>query len=104
MQYKPSSGSDKDWTNICSFYNDSVKYKAASGEKAMIEGATISTRFYGAEDQKYDIRAVTFSKVGNEFVTKSSPVISGVKTRNGRSCSAISNLPTACWGSKTKSA
>ena len=45
----------------------------------MIEGATISTRFYGAEDQKYDIRAVTFSKVGNEFVTKSSPIISGVK-------------------------
>ncbi|WP_298554848.1 LamG-like jellyroll fold domain-containing protein [uncultured Parabacteroides sp.] len=79
VQYKPSSGSDKDWTNICSFFNDSVPYKAASGEKAMIEGATISTRFYGAEDQKYDIRAVTFSKVGNEFVTKSSPVISGVK-------------------------
>lgn len=79
IQYKPSSGSDKDWTNICSFFNDSVLYKAASGEKAMIEGATISTRFYGAEDQKYDIRAVTFSKVGNEFVTKSSPVISGVK-------------------------
>lgn len=79
IQYKPSSGSDKDWTNICSFFNDSVPYKAASGEKAMIEGATISTRFYGAEDQKYDIRAVTFSKVGNEFVTKSSPVISGVK-------------------------
>lgn len=79
IQYKPSSGSDKDWTNICSFYNDSVPYKAATGEKAMIEGATISTRFYGAEDQKYDIRAVTFSKVGNEFVTKSSPIISGVK-------------------------
>lgn len=79
IQYKPSSGSDKDWTNICSFFNDSVPYKAASGEKAMIEGATVSTRFYGAEDQKYDIRAVTFSKVGNEFVTKSSPVISGVK-------------------------
>ncbi len=79
VQYKPSSGSDKDWTNICSFFNDSVPYKAASGEKAMIEGATISTRFYGAEDQKYDIRAVTFSKVGNEFVTKSSPIISGVK-------------------------
>lgn len=79
IQYKPSSGSDKDWTNICSFFNDSVPYKAASGEKAMIEGATVSTRFYGAEDQKYDIRAVTFSKVGNEFVTKSSPIISGVK-------------------------
>lgn len=79
IQYKPSSGSDKDWTNICSFYNDSVLYKAASGEKAMIEGATINTRFYGAEDQKYDIRAMTFSKVGNEFVTKSSPIISGVK-------------------------
>lgn len=79
IQYKPSSGSDKDWSNICSFFNDSIPYKAASGEKAMIEGATISTRFYGAEDQKYDIRAVTFSKVGNEFVTKSSPIISGVK-------------------------
>jgi hypothetical protein len=35
--------------------------------------------FFGAEDQKYDIRAVSFSKVGNDFVTKTSAILSGTK-------------------------
>ena len=79
VQYKASSEADTRWTNICSFFNDSALYAAASGEKAMIGGATINTRFFGAEDQNYDIRAVTYAKVGNDFVTKESAVISGVK-------------------------
>ena len=79
VQYKASSEADTRWTNICSFFTDTAYYKEASGTKAFIEGPTITTRFFGAEDQNYDIRAVTFSKVGNEFVTKESPVITGVK-------------------------
>lgn len=79
VQYKASSEADTRWTNICSFFTDTAFYKEASGEKAFIEGPTLSTRFFGAEDQNYDIRAVSFSKVGNEFVTKESPVITGVK-------------------------
>lgn len=79
VQYKASSEADTRWTNICSFFTDTAYYKEASGTKAFIEGPTITTHFFGAEDQNYDIRAVTFSKVGNEFVTKESPVITGVK-------------------------
>lgn len=79
VQYKASSEADTRWTNICSFFTDTTFYEEASGEKAFIEGPTITSRFFGAEDQNYDIRAVTFSKVGNEFVTKESPVITGVK-------------------------
>lgn len=79
VQYKASSEADTRWTNICSFFTDTAYYKEASGTKSFIEGPTITTRFFGAEDQNYDIRAVTFSKVGNEFVTKESPVITGVK-------------------------
>lgn len=79
VQYKASSEADTRWTNICSFFTDTALYKEASGTKAFITGPTITTRFFGAEDQNYDIRAVTFSKVGNTFVTKESPVITGVK-------------------------
>lgn len=79
IQSKASSEADTKWVKICSFYNDSALYEVATGTKEMIDGATVTANFYGAEDQKYDIRAVTFSKVGNEFVTKSSPIISGVK-------------------------
>ena len=79
LQYKASSESDSKWTTISSFYNDTAKFNAASGEKAMITGATISSRFFGAEDQKYDLRAVSFSKLGNDFVTKTSTLASGMK-------------------------
>jgi hypothetical protein len=79
LQYKASSESDSKWTTICSFYNDTAKYAAASGEKAMITGSSINRNFFGAEDQKYDLRAVSFSKVGNDFVTKTSTILSGTK-------------------------
>lgn len=79
LQYKATSESDTKWTTICSYYTDSAKFKVASGEKAMITGSTIGSRFFGAEDQKYDMRAVSFSKVGNDFVTKTSTLASGTK-------------------------
>lgn len=79
VQYKASSEADTRWTNMCSFFTDTTYYEEASGTKEYINGPTITTRFFGAEDQNYDIRAVTYTKVGNEFVTKESPVITGVK-------------------------
>lgn len=79
VQYKASSEADSRWTVISSFYSDPDLYEAATGDKAMIDGSTIETRFYGAEDQTYDIRAVTYSLVGNRFVTRESAIVSGVK-------------------------
>lgn len=78
-QYKPSSEADTRWTTLCSFYNDPALFEAATGDKEMLEGATATARFYGAEDQNYDIRAVAYSQVGNDFVTRESAVISGIK-------------------------
>ena len=84
FQYKLSSQSDKDWVNICSYYNDPKLYEAASGVKEMIpESGTISgLHFYGERDpmeQRYDLRAVAFSRHGSGFISKSSAVISGLK-------------------------
>ena len=83
FQYKLSTQSDDDWVNQCSFYADDSLYNLASGNKAMIEnGRVVPFRFYGERDPKelnYDLRAVTFCRFGSGFVTKASPVISGVK-------------------------
>ena len=83
FQYKLALQSDDDWTNMCSFYADDSLYALASGNKAMIENGRITPfRFYGERDpmeQQYDLRAVSFCRHGSGFVTKSSPVISGIK-------------------------
>ncbi len=83
FQYKLSTQSDDDWVNQCSFYASDSLYQKASGNKAMIEnGRIVPFRFYGERDPKelnYDLRAVSFCRYGSGFVTKASPVISGVK-------------------------
>ncbi len=83
FQYKLSTESEERWVNQCSFYADDSLYALASGNKAMIENGRITPfRFYGERDpmeQKYDLRAVSFCRYGSGFVTKNSPVISGVK-------------------------
>ena len=89
LQYKVSTQSDEAWVNLCSYYADSALYQAASGTKAMIKSGKIETaRFYGERDpieQQYDLRAVSFSRVGTSFVTRSSAVLKGVKdTRQPR--------------------
>jgi hypothetical protein len=49
----------------------------------MIEGGRIENfRFYGERDpmeQQYDLSAVSFCRHGSGFVTKSSPVLTGIK-------------------------
>ena len=83
FQYKLSKESDEMWVNLCSFYADDSLYNLATGNKAMIENGRIQPfRFYGERDpmeQEYDLRAVSFCRFGSGFVSKASPVISGVK-------------------------
>ncbi len=83
FQYKLSKESDEAWVNQCSFYADDSLYNKATGNKAMIENGRITPfRFYGERDpmeQEYDLRAVSFCRYGSGFVSKASPVISGVK-------------------------
>lgn len=83
LQYKRSTQPDNDYVNLCSFYSDSTLYANASGEKRFIKGGVIDDLyFYGENDpveQNYDLRAVSFCRLGNGFVTRTSKVLSGVK-------------------------
>lgn len=83
LQYKPTLGSDADWVNICSFFEDPKLYALASGKKELINGRnTLQARFFGERDpmeMKYDLRAVTYCRYGNEYVTAKSEVLSGTK-------------------------
>ncbi len=83
FQYKLSTENNDAWVTQCSFFADDSLYNRATGNKAMIENGRITPfRFYGERDPKelnYDLRAVSFCRYGSGFVTKSSPVISGIK-------------------------
>ena len=83
FQYKLSTQSDDAWVNQCSYYANDSLYALASGNKAMISGGRIDNiRFYGERDpmeQKYDLRAVSFCRHGNGFITRASEVLSGIK-------------------------
>ena len=83
FQYKETTRGDDYWTNLCSFYADSVIYKAASGTKEMIPAnGNITTQFYGdgiVMEKGYDLRAVLFCRNGSGYLTSASKVVSGVK-------------------------
>ena len=83
FQYKLSTQSDDAWVNQCSYYANDSLYALASGNKAMISGGRIDNiRFYGERDpmeQKYDLRAVSFCRHGNGFISRSSKVLTGIK-------------------------
>ncbi len=83
FQYKLSKQSDDGWVNLCSYYADSTYYNAASGSKAFMKPGRIENiAFYGERDpmeQQYDLRAVSFCRYGTSFLTKSSPVLTGIK-------------------------
>ena len=99
LQYKQLNQSDNDWVNLCSYYADDSLYAQASGNKAMIENGKIDNiRFYGERDpmeQHYDLRAVSFARYGNGFITRSSAVLHGIKdTRRPE----VFGLPTPADG------
>ena len=83
FQYKLSTENNDAWVTQCSFFANDSLYNLATGNKAMIENGRITPfRFYGERDPKelnYDLRAVSFCRYGSGFVTKVSPVISGIK-------------------------
>ncbi|MBP5258521.1 MAG: hypothetical protein J6Z41_07285 [Prevotella sp.] len=89
FQYKETARGDDFWTNKCSFYATDSLYKLASGTKEMIPAnAYINTDFYGEGEEiekAYDLRAVLFCRSGNDFITSSSKILSGIKdTRRPR--------------------
>ena len=83
FQYKESQRGDDSWTNICSFYADAELMAKANGVRELMkENANITTEFYGegwVMERTYDLRAVLFCRNGNDFLTTSSKVISGIK-------------------------
>lgn len=83
LQYKLSTQSEDAWVNLCSYYASDSLYEAASGTKEMITGGRIENiRFYGERDpmeQRYDLRAVSFCRHGNGFITRASEVRRGTK-------------------------
>lgn len=83
FQYKLSKQSDDGWVNLCSYYVDSTLYQNASGSKALMgPGRIENIAFYGERDpmeQLYDLRAVSFCRYGTSYLTKSSPVLTGIK-------------------------
>lgn len=84
LQYKKSTEGEAGWTNLCSYYANDSLYAKASGTKSkeMIKSGRITHHFYGEKDpmeMMYDLRAVTFSRLGTGYVTKASDIISGTK-------------------------
>lgn len=82
LQYKQTNEPEARWTNLCSYYSNDSLYAKAAGIKSMIDGGTITTSFFGDSDPvelNYDLRAVTYSRLGNDYVTNSSGVFSGIK-------------------------
>lgn len=84
FQYKKQTEGDDAWTNLCSYYaKDDEYYQQATGTKKLLESGSISDiRFYGEKDpmeMRYDLRAVSFCRLGTGYVTYASPVVSGTK-------------------------
>ena len=83
FQYKESQRGDDSWTNLCSFYTDAELMAKANGVRKLLkDNENITTEFYGegwTMERAYDLRAVLFCRNGNDFLTTSSKVISGIK-------------------------
>ena len=83
FQYKESQRGDDAWTNLCSYYTDSLLMANANGVCKMIpENGNIVTEFYGEGwtiERSYDLRAVLFCRNGGTFLTTPSKIISGIK-------------------------
>jgi len=83
FQYKESQRGDDAWTNLCSYYaSDSLMAKANGVRDLIPENGNIVTQFYGegwVTERSYDLRAVLCCRNGNDFLTTSSKVVSGIK-------------------------
>ncbi len=100
LQYKRQTDGEDQWITQCSYYISDSLYARATGNKAMIEteGKITNLRFYGEQDpveQKYDLRAVSFCRLGNGYTTRMSSVISGTKDTR---CPEVFGLPKPADG------
>ena len=79
VQYKPTS-EPKQWTTLRTFYKDPEhKFERPEAEEHIGNQTVLTAKFTGAQDQRYDIKAVSFTKYGDEFVTAESKIATGVK-------------------------
>ena len=83
LQYKLSNQGDKDWVSTCSYYvSDSLRQRASGVTDTIPSNGIIMAPFYGENDpveQYYDIRAVNYCRYAGGFLTKSSPILKGIK-------------------------
>ena len=83
LQYKKSTEGESQWVNLCSYYVNDSLYRAATGVKDSITSGSIrGFKFYGETDpmeMNYDLRAVSFCRLGTGYVTASSNISSGLK-------------------------
>lgn len=87
LQYKPSSGSDDDWSTLMSYYNDAGYYDQAvtngmNAEMIKAEDAgAIKYKWFldDLQDQRYDLRAVGTSLINNVEIENISEVHGGIK-------------------------
>ena len=83
LQYKLTTQGDKNWVNVCSYYNDKKLLAQASGVRDTIANdGIIRAIFYGEGtpiEQQYDLRAVVYCRYGNGYLTSSSNILTGIK-------------------------
>ena len=83
LQYKLTTEGNKNWVNVCSYYNDRQLMAQASGERDTIANdGIIRAIFYGEGtpiEQQYDLRAVVYCRYGNGYLTSSSNILTGIK-------------------------
>ncbi|WP_455586608.1 LamG-like jellyroll fold domain-containing protein [Bacteroides sp.] len=87
LQYKPTSGSDEDWTTLINYFNDETLYDEAIGQGlnakmiAAADAGTINYKWFldDMPDQRYDLRAVSICMINNVEVENISEVKSGIK-------------------------
>ena len=75
--YKPAS-EPLQWTALRTFYKDESR-ELKENEEYIKNRTILNAEFRGAQDQRYDIKAVSYTKYGDGFVTAESQVASGVK-------------------------
>lgn len=100
LQYKKQTEGESQWVTLCSWYCDTVAYNNGSGIKELFEKSAtkLSYAFHGEKDpmeMKYDLRAVSFCRLGTGFVTRSSDVVSGTKDTR---CPDVFGMPTPASG------
>jgi len=83
LQYKLTTQGDKNWVNVCSYYNDKKLFAQASGVRDTIANdGIIRAIFYGDGtpiEQQYDLRAVVYCRYGDGYLTSSSNILTGIK-------------------------